>query len=272
MQNRGVGIYPVPLATLDIAQQLAAAHGDAPLLVIAGAGTGKTLTLAARVAHLVMQGADTERMLLLTFSRRAAQELERRCGRLLHTALGLHATQPAPSLPWAGTFHAVGARLLRLHAASIGLNAGFTVHDRSDAEDLIGWVRQQLGLAATERRFPKPATCLALYSRVVNSQQPVEAVVQTVYPWCRGWEPELRQLFRAYLAEKQAQQALDYDDLLLYWQQMMTEPALATAVGARFDHVLVDEFQDTNRLQAAILHALKPVSYTHLTLPTNREV
>ena len=244
--------------TLDAAQQLAASHGDGPLLVIAGAGTGKTLTLAARVTHLVKQGADTERMLLLTFSRRAAQELERRCGRLLHTALGLRATQPAPSLPWAGTFHAVGARLLRLHAAAIGLAAGFTVHDRSDAEDLMAWVRQQRGLAATERRFPKPATCLALYSRVVNSQQPVEAVVQTVFPWCRGWEPELRQLFRAYLAEKQAQQALDYDDLLLYWHQMMAEPALASAVEARFDHVLVDEFQDTNRLQAAILHALKP--------------
>ena len=248
----------LPRPALDAAQMAAVTHGAAPLLVIAGAGTGKTFTLASRVAHLVQRGADPQRILLLTFSRRAAREVERRCGRLLHAALGLRATQPAPALPWSGTFHAVGARLLRLHAASIGLAPGFTVHDRSDAEGLMGLVRQQSGLAATERRFPTAATCLALYSRVVNSQTPVEAVVQAAYPWCRGWEAELRRLFRAYLTEKQSQQALDYDDLLLYWQQLMAEPALAAAVGARFEHVLVDEFQDTNRLQAAILHALKP--------------
>ena len=254
---------PDPFAALNAQQRAAVDHGVAegesgPLLVIAGAGTGKTMTLASRVARLVLAGANPQRILLLTFSRRAAQEMERRCGRVLHAALGLRATQRAPGLPWAGTFHSVGARLLREYAGAIGLAPQFTIHDRGDAEDMFGVVRQELGLAATTKRFPTKATCLAIYSRVVNSQLPIETVVQSLYPWCLGWESELRQLFRAYVQAKQQQQALDYDDLLLYWQQMMAEPKLAATVGARFDQVLVDEYQDTNRLQAAILKALKP--------------
>ena len=254
---------PDAFATLNAEQRAAVEHGvgDAragPLLVIAGAGTGKTLTLASRVARLVLAGTDPQRILLLTFSRRAAQAMERRCGRVLHAALGLRATQRAPGLAWAGTFHSIGARLLREVAGAIGLSAQFTIHDRGDAEDLMGLVRQELGLAATTKRFPLKATCLAIYSRVVNSQQPLDSVVQTLYPWCLGWEAELKQLLRAYVQAKQQQQVLDYDDLLLYWQQLMAEPALAAAIGARFDHVLVDEYQDTNRLQAAILKALKP--------------
>ena len=254
---------PDPFATLNDEQREAVEHGlgDAdpgPLLVIAGAGTGKTMTLASRVARLVLAGADPQRILLLTFSRRAAQEMERRCGRVLHAALGLRATQRAPSLPWAGTFHSIAARLLRDYAGAIGLSDQFTVHDRGDAEDLMGLVRQELGLAASAKRFPLKSTCLAIYSRVVNSQRPLDEVVQTLYPWCLGWEKELKQLLRAYVQAKQQQQALDYDDLLLYWQQTMAEPALAAAIGARFDQVLVDEYQDTNRLQASILMALKP--------------
>ena len=254
---------PDPFATLNAEQRAAVEHGIGnefapPLLVIAGAGTGKTMTLASRVARLVLDGADPQRILLLTFSRRAAQEMERRCGRVLHAALGFSATQRAPGLPWAGTFHSIAARLLREAAGAIGLSPQFTIHDRGDAEDLMGLVRQELGLAATAKRFPLKGSCLAIYSRVVNSQLPVDTVVSSLYPWCLGWESELKQLFRAYVQAKQQQQALDYDDLLMYWQQMMAEPALAAAIGARFDHVLVDEYQDTNRLQAAILKALKP--------------
>ena len=254
---------PDPFATLNAEQRAAVDHGIGnelapPLLVIAGAGTGKTMTLASRVARLVIAGADPQRILLLTFSRRAAQEMERRCGRVLHAALGFSATQRAPGLPWAGTFHSIAARLLREAAGAIGLSPQFTIHDRGDAEDLMGLVRQELGLAATAKRFPLKGSCLAIYSRVVNSQLPVDTVVSSLYPWCLGWESELKQLFRAYVQAKQQQQALDYDDLLMYWQQMMAEPALAAAIGARFDHVLVDEYQDTNRLQAAILKALKP--------------
>ena len=249
---------PDPFALLNAEQRAAVEHGAdaAALLVIAGAGSGKTMTLAARVAHLVRLGADPQRLLLLTFSRRAAQEMERRAGTLVQRALGL---SHAPSLPWAGTFHGVGARLLREHAPTIGLPADFTIHDRTDAEDLMGWTRQQQGLAAAKRRFPQKDTCLAIYSRAVNSQAPLGDVLQHHFPWCAAWEAELKALFGAYVQAKQQQHALDYDDLLLHWWQLMTaDAALARAVAARFDHVLVDEYQDTNRLQAAILLALKP--------------
>ncbi|HEY6087016.1 MAG TPA: ATP-dependent helicase [Burkholderiaceae bacterium] len=254
-----------PFAKLNAEQREAVEHGLADgaasptaMLVIAGAGTGKTMTLAARVARLVLAGADPQRILLLSFSRRAAQQMERRSARLLHAALGLRATQSAPSLPWAGTFHSIGARLLREYAGAIGLSEQFTILDRGDAEDLMGLTRQAQGLAAGAKRCPMKGTCLAIYSRVVNSRQALDHVLQAQYPWCLGWEAELKQLFRAYVLDKQQQQVLDYDDLLLYWQQMMADPALGAAIGARFDQVLVDEYQDTNRLQAAILHALKP--------------
>ena len=254
-----------PFAKLNAEQREAVEHGLADgaaspsaMLVIAGAGTGKTMTLAARVARLVLAGADPRRILLLSFSRRAAQQMERRSARLLHAALGLRATQSAPSLPWAGTFHSIGARLLREYAGAIGLSEQFTILDRGDAEDLMGLTRQAQGLAAGAKRCPMKGTCLAIYSRVVNSRQALDHVLQAQYPWCLGWEAELKQLFRAYVLDKQQQQVLDYDDLLLYWQQMMADPALGAAIGARFDQVLVDEYQDTNRLQAAILHALKP--------------
>ncbi len=247
-----------PFASLNAEQRGAMAHAGGPLLVIAGAGTGKTMTLAARVAHLVLAGADPNRLLLLTFSRRAAQALAHRAGRLLHAALGLRATQAAPTLPWAGTFHAVGARLLREHAASLGLSPQFTLLDRGDAEDLVGLVRQQLELGSSGQRFPLKGTCLSIYSRVVNARLVVDEVVQHVFPWCRGHEAALKRLFGAYVDAKQQQQVLDYDDLLLYWQQMMEEPALAQAIAARFDHVLVDEYQDTNRLQSDILRQLRP--------------
>ncbi|WP_119353413.1 ATP-dependent helicase [Azohydromonas sediminis] len=252
-----------PFAVLNAEQLAAAEHGvgdaSAPaLLVVSGAGTGKTATLAARVAKLVLAGADPQRVLLLTFSRRAAHEMAQRAARLLHAALGLPPTLAAPQLPWAGTFHAVAARLLREHAPRIGLAPAFTIVDRGDAEDLMGLVRHEQGLAASARRFPLKGTCLAIHSRAVNTREPVEAVVRDAFPWCLGWEDELRRLFAAYVAEKQRQQLLDYDDLLLYWQLLLDEPSLAGAVRARFDHVLVDEYQDTNRLQAAIVRGLKP--------------
>ncbi|MFO1216793.1 MAG: ATP-dependent helicase [Burkholderiaceae bacterium] len=252
-----------PLAALDDEQRAAALHGQGesapgPLLVIAGAGTGKTTTLASRVARLVLDGADPNRLLLLTFSRRAAQAMTQRAARLLHAALGLRATQAAPVLPWAGTFHSIGARLLRDHATSIGLAADFTILDRGDAEDLLALERERLGLARSEQRFPLKGTCAAILSRHVNARQPLAEVLREHFPWCAAHEAALRQLFRAYVQAKQDQHLLDYDDLLLYWQQMMAEPALGTFVAARFDHVLVDEYQDTNRLQAAIVHALAP--------------
>jgi DNA helicase-2/ATP-dependent DNA helicase PcrA len=229
-----------------------------PLLVIAGAGSGKTNTLAHRVAHLIVNGADPRRILLMTFSRRAAGEMARRVERICAQVLGADAGIMTDALAWAGTFHGIGARLLRDYAEQIGLDPDFTIHDREDSADLMNLARHQLGLSKTDSRFPTKGTCLAIYSRAVNAQIPLSELLGGSYPWCAGWEQQLRELFAHYVETKQAQNVLDYDDLLLYWAQTVSDPVLAEDIGGRFDHVLVDEYQDTNRLQASILLALKP--------------
>jgi DNA helicase-2/ATP-dependent DNA helicase PcrA len=229
-----------------------------PLLVIAGAGSGKTNTLAHRVAHLIVNGVDPSRILLMTFSRRAAAEMTRRVARIAGKLGGNHSSLVGDTLVWAGTFHAIGARLLRENAERIGLDPVFTIHDREDSADLMNLVRHERGFSKTERRFPSKGTCLAIYSRCVNAETPLDQVLNQFFPWCASWTSELKQLFSAYVEAKQAQNVLDYDDLLLCWAQMMSDAGLAQDVGNRFDHVLVDEYQDTNRLQSAILLALKP--------------
>jgi DNA helicase-2/ATP-dependent DNA helicase PcrA len=244
------------------AQQRAAVEHDphsGALLVIAGAGAGKTATLAARAAWLVREaGLSPQRLLLVTFSRRAAAEMERRVGRLLLQDLGAPARLPPPRLPWCGTFHSIAARLLRDEAPRLGLAGGFTVLDRGDAEDLMTLVRQREGLAAGERRFPLAATCLAMRSRQVNTQQPLAALLEQHYPWCAALQADLERLFAAYGAAKRAQHSLDFDDLLLAWRALTQQAPIAAALRARFDHVLVDEWQDVNRLQADLVHALAP--------------
>jgi DNA helicase-2/ATP-dependent DNA helicase PcrA len=239
----------------------AGAVGKRPLLIIAGAGSGKTKTLAHRVAHLILSGADPQRISMLTFTRRAAAEMTRRAERICARSFSA-AAAPGGSdrdlIPWSGTFHAIGNRLLRQHADAIGLNPDFTVLDRSDAADLMDLVRDDLKLSRKEKRFPLKSTCLGIYSFVINTQLSIADALERAYPWCAEWETELRQLFRGYIDAKQKQNVLDYDDLLLFWSQMMAEPAIAEAVRAGFDHVLVDEYQDTNALQAAILLGLKP--------------
>ena len=256
---------PVYLAKLNDAQREAATYGDGatnaangPLLVIAGAGSGKTMTLAHRVAHLLAQGADPARILLLTFSRRAADEMTRRVQRIAGQLSHRHAQLASAGFPWSGTFHSVGARLLREYAARIGLDPAFTIHDREDSADLMNLARHELALADKGKRFPLKGTCLAIYSAAVNRQDALRDVLQSSFPWCAEWETELRALFQAYVEAKQAQQVLDYDDLLLYWAQMVGEAEFAAEIGGRFSHVLVDEYQDTNHLQAALLLAMKP--------------
>jgi DNA helicase-2/ATP-dependent DNA helicase PcrA len=255
---------PDYLAALNEAQRHAVEYGgpsadeSPPLLIIAGAGSGKTNTLAHRVAHLIVGGADPRRILLLTFSRRAAAEMQRRVARITAQVLGAQAGPMLGALAWSGTFHAVGARLLREHARALGIDAGFTIHDREDSADLMNLVRHELGYFKMQKRFPMKRTCLAIYSRAVNAETPLGEVLARAFPWCAEWEADLRTLFGAYVEAKQKQNVLDYDDLLLYWAQMMLEGALAQEIAARFDHVLVDEYQDTNRLQASILLGLKP--------------
>ncbi len=237
--------------------QGAAGVGAGPLLVIAGAGTGKTMTLAHRVAFLLVEGVDPERILLLTFTRRAAQEMTRRAEAIVRQA-SEKLTLPATGLPWSGTFHSIGNRLLRRYAANLGLDPGFSILDRGDAADFMDVIRHEQGLSAKATRFPRKDTCLAMYSRCVNARLDLTDVLRDNYPWCLDWEVELRQLFRAYVAAKQKHQALDYDDLLLYWRHLVSDREIAEEIGTWFDHILVDEYQDTNLLQAEILSALKP--------------
>ena len=254
----------VYLSRLNDEQRRAVEHGcddlqaALPLLIIAGAGSGKTNTLAHRVAHLIVCGIDPRRILLLTFSRRAAADMQRRAERITAEVLGSKGSVMADGLHWSGTFHAIGARLLREHALDIGLNREFTIHDREDSADLMNLVRHDLGFSKTDKRFPMKGTCLSIYSRAVNAEAPLSDVLDVAFPWCTDWEAELQALFAAYVEAKQTQNVLDYDDLLLYWAHMMAEGSIAQDISERFDHVLVDEYQDTNRLQASILLALKP--------------
>src|ERR1700726_4100970 len=211
------------LDTLNPEQRRAVEHGvsldghvGAPLLVIAGAGSGKTNTLAHRVAHLIVNGADPRKILLMTFSRRAAAEMARRVERIARKVIGDNAGVMTDAL-WAGTFHGIGARLLRDYAGEIGLNPAFTIHDREDSADLMNLMRHELGFSKTETRFPMKSTCLAIYSRSVNTELPIVDVLATSFPWCSTWAAELKQLFAVYVEAKQRQNVLDYDDLLLYW-------------------------------------------------------
>jgi DNA helicase-2/ATP-dependent DNA helicase PcrA len=257
------------LGRLNPAQRQAASYGQrltdggfqsGPLLVIAGAGTGKTMTLAHRVAHLIIQGVNPERILLLTFTRRAAQEMIRRVEAIVRQALRGENDPPMTKnvLTWSGTFHSVANRLLRRYSHNLDLDPGFSVLDRGDSADLMDVVRHDLELSRKSRRFPKKDTCLAIYSRCVNSRKPLVDCLNETYPWCLDWEEELRTLFRGYVEHKQASQALDYDDLLLYWSYLVADEEFAAELGSWFDHILVDEYQDTNILQSAILNAIRP--------------
>ena len=237
---------------LNAAQRAAACHGDGALLILAGAGTGKTNTLAHRVAHHVLQGANPQRILLLTFSRRAALEMTRRASRIVGEL-----ANPV-RLPWSGTFHSIANRLIRRHCARVGLSPNFSVLDRGDAADLMDVVRHELGFSKAERRFPRKDTCVAIYSHRVNTQGALRDTLGAHFPWCAEWEEELTRLYRTYVARKLENQALDYDDLLLYWHEMLGDERLARDIGEAFDYILVDEYQDTNVLQAQILRRLRP--------------
>jgi DNA helicase-2/ATP-dependent DNA helicase PcrA len=259
------------LESLNNPQRKAAGFGEpvaegalrsGPLLIIAGAGTGKTNTLAHRVAHLVINGVDPSRIMLLTFTRRAAVEMRRRAIEILRKALddtlGGRSQAIAQRLTWTGTFHSLANRLLRHYAPQLGLDPAFTVIDRSDSADLLDQIRTDLGFAAKEQRFPRKETCLAIYSHRVNTQRPLAETLQQQFPWCQQWEQDLTKLYRTYVERKQQLGLVDYDDLLLYWHLLVSEPKFAQHVGAHFDHILVDEYQDTNTLQARILDALRP--------------
>ncbi len=233
-----------------------------PMLVLAGAGTGKTNTLAHRTAHLVLNGVDPSRILMLTFTRRAAQEMIRRTQLIVAEVLSERGKAGDRSVVsrflWSGTFHSVGNRILRSYAKHLGLDPNFTVLDRADAADLMDVVRHELGFSAKNKRFPRKDACLAIYSYRVNTRLSLKQTLEEQFPWVCEWEADLTRLYREYVGRKQKNRVLDFDDLLLYWHAMMQNPVLAQNLSKNFDHVLVDEYQDTSSLQGEIVHALRP--------------
>src|SRR4051794_5083689 len=194
----------------------------------------------------------------MTFSRRAAAEMTRRVERIARRVMGQRADIMTDALAWAGTFHGIGARLLRDYADQIGLDPNFTIHDREDSADLMNLVRHSLGFSKTESRFPTKGTCLAIYSRAVNSEAPLDEVLRGNFPWCAGWEKQLRELFAAYVETKQQQNVLDYDDLLLYWAQAVSDPLLADDIGGGWGDVVVDGNSGTKRLLSPHPPSLQP--------------
>jgi DNA helicase II / ATP-dependent DNA helicase PcrA len=238
-------------AGLDDAQLAAASHGDGPLIVVAGAGTGKTRTLVSRVAALIDRDVDPERILLLTFTRRAADEM-------LARAAAICDRRDAARKLWGGTFHAVAYRLVAAHAEALGQSPSLSVLDPADARDLFDLLRPEHGLAGGGQRFPRGDTLLDLYSRSVNTSQPARDVIAEQFPWCEPHTAAILELFRSYVTRKRAQSLLDFDDLLLGWRALLGDPVLGQAMAARWDHVLVDEYQDVNQIQVDIVRRLCP--------------
>jgi len=237
------------IESLNDEQRAAVTHESGPLLVLAGAGTGKTTVLVSRLVWLVAAGVPAERVVLLTFTRRAAREMLARA----RTQLGSN----LPGRVVGGTFHSVAYRLIATHAAALGLPPAFGVLDGADAADLLDLLREEQGLAGGESRFPRKDTLVSIYSRCVNAQQALSEVLAEQYPWCEDHLEALAALFRAYEQRKRALGRLDLDDLLVYWHALTRNELLGRQLGRRFEHVLVDEYQDLNRLQVEILRNLR---------------
>jgi ATP-dependent DNA helicase UvrD/PcrA len=242
---------PPWLEQLNPEQRAAATYPGGPLLILAGAGTGKTSTLCARVAWLLEAGVAAERILLLSFTRRAARELIERARTL--TAR----TADRGGRIFGGTFHSVAHRMVRMHAAALGLPAGFGVLDAGDAADVLDLVREEHGHAASARRFPRAQTMLDIYSRTVNSQAALGEVLAEAFPWCGEHREALAEVFRAYGVRKRRMGVIDLDDLLLYWRALARDQTIGPRLAGAFDHVLVDEYQDVNRLQVDIVAGMR---------------
>jgi DNA helicase-2/ATP-dependent DNA helicase PcrA len=240
---------PGVLDGLNDEQRSAAAHPGGPLLVLAGAGTGKTRTLVARAAWLCEQGVAPSRILLLTFTRRAADDMLSRA---------VACARPAGGRITGGTFHAIAHRIIRQHAESFSLPPRFTVIDPGDVADLLDARRADHGLAGTQRRAPRAAACADIYTRCVNAQKTVTEVVRADYPWCTDYTGQLGELFGGYVAHKRRHGLVDFDDLLLLWRAALADPAAGPVLRGMFDAVLVDEYQDVNTVQADIVRLLLP--------------
>ncbi|MGH7693331.1 MAG: ATP-dependent helicase, partial [Gemmatimonadaceae bacterium] len=234
-------------AELNAEQAAAAMSGDGPLLIVAGAGTGKTRTLIYRVAHLIDRGVPPERILLLTFTRRAAEEMITRAERIV----GSRSRQVH-----GGTFHATAHRLLRRYGAQAGVARDFSIMDQGDAEDLMQLSRAALGYADTKRRFPKKETLHYVYSSHINTGREISELLSKELPQFVDELPHIERIYADYIQRKAARNLVDYDDLLLFWALMLEAPSLGDSLSGLYDHLLVDEYQDTNILQARILRGM----------------
>ena len=217
------------LAGLNPQQRAAAAHGDGPLLIVAGAGTGKTTTLAARVAHLIREGADPAGILLLTFTRRASQEMLDRVAKRLSKAMG-EAGERAARQVWGGTFHGVAARLLRVYHAALGLPQDFSDPRPRRHRGPPRPLPRPAQSAELGARFPKKRVCAAVLGRVSSSGATVTEVLEAHFPHLMQHEPALRRLFDLYDEAKGEQNLLDFDDLLLFWEALAADPKAGPAL------------------------------------------
>ncbi len=252
---------PGALDQLNDSQRRAATHAGGPLLVLAGAGTGKTRTLVARAAWLRSQGIEASRILLLTFTRRAADDMLARAAALSapgQAADGGSGADDTGGRICGGTFHSVAHRIIRAHAESFALPPAFSVIDPSDVADVMDTLRAEHRLAGTDRRAPRAPACADIYSRCVNTQTTIADVVEGSFPWCREYTAQLAGLFRAYVAHKRAHALVDFDDLLLLWRAALADSRAGPALRGLFDAALVDEYQDVNAVQAEIVRLLRP--------------
>ena len=238
-------------AGLDDAQLAAATHGNLPLVILAGAGTGKTRTLTARVASLIDRGVPPERILLLTFTRRAADDM-------LARAAAMCTRQEAARRLQGGTFHAVAHQLVSRNTEVLGLPAEMSVLDRADAADAMDLLRHDHGLADKDSRMPNPSALVDLYSRAVSTGTAAGTLIATDFPWLEPHTTAISELFRAYVSRKRSRGLLDFDDLLLAWRSLLADPVLGPEIAGRWDHVLVDEYQDVNQTQVDIVLGLRP--------------
>ena len=237
---------------LNPAQFTAVTHGDGPILVIAGAGSGKTRTLVYRMAHLIEQGVPPESILLLTFTRRAAQEMLHRAGEL---------TAGSCRRVMGGTFHATANILLRRYGHHLGLGSNFTIIDRGDAEGIINLIKSSLGMAGAGKRFPSKRVIMNLISGAINKSTGIEQLVYRDHIHLSEFIHDFHTIAEHYRQFKIDHGLMDYDDLLIYWKRLLAESEVARhELSTRFQHILVDEYQDTNQLQAEIVRLL---AYRH---------
>jgi DNA helicase II / ATP-dependent DNA helicase PcrA len=242
---------PGVLDVLNEDQRRAATHQGSPLLILAGAGTGKTGTLVARAAWLREQGVQPSRILLLTFTRRAADDM-------------LARAQPpdgnAADRIFGGTFHAVAHRIIRANAEAFALPPEFSVIDPADSADVMDTLRDAHGLVGTNtgRRCPRAATCAEIYSRCVSTSRQLADVLAEGYPWCVPFTEQLAGLFTDFVSYKRRHGLVDFDDLLLLWRAALADPSAGPALRGLFDAVLIDEYQDVNAVQAEIVRLLQP--------------